>query len=140
MQMGREEAFRELEGVYAALERELAVLRPRCELSGRCCRFKDFDHQLWTTGLELDYLLAHEAPPGKAEPGVCPYLREGRCGAREHRMLGCRIFFCDPGYKDAMGPLYERFHREVKEIHRRHGIEYRYGELLSQLRGDDVRI
>lgn len=130
--MGREEAFRELEGVYADLERELAVLRPRCELSSRCCRFKDFGHQLWTSTLELDYLRAHEPPPepGAAE-GVCPYLKEGRCGARDHRMLGCRIFFCDPGYKEAMGPLYEKHHRAVKDIHVRHGIPYRYGEFLS---------
>lgn len=131
--MGREEAFRDLEGVYAALEAELAVLRPRCELSGRCCRFNEFGHQLWTTGLELDYLLAYETPPGTSTPGVCPYLREGRCGAREHRMLGCRIYFCDPGYQEAMGPLYERFHRDVKAIHVRHGIAYRYGELLAEL-------
>ena len=135
--MGREEAFRELESVYADLERDLAALRPRCELSSRCCRFKDFGHQLWTSALELDYLLAHEPAPAAVPEDVCPYLVQGRCGAREHRMLGCRIFFCDPGYKDAMGPLYEKHHRSVKEIHGRHGIEYRYGELLSELRRRD---
>lgn len=135
--MGREEAWRELEALYADLERELERLRPRCELSGRCCRFGEFGHQLWTSRLELDYLLAREGPPpsGAAE-GVCPYLKEGRCGARAHRMLGCRIFFCDPGYKDAMGPLYETYHRRVKEIHVRHGIPYLYGELLSLLRAE----
>jgi hypothetical protein len=53
-------------------------------------------------------------------------------------MLGCRIFFCDPGYKEAMGPLYEKYHRAVKEIHVRHGIPYLYGELLSRLREQDT--
>lgn len=132
--MGREEAFRELEALYAALDGALAAVRPRCELSSRCCRFKDFGHQLWTTGLELDYLLAHAPPPPPGPEGVCPYLKDGRCSVRDHRMLGCRIFFCDPAYQDAMGPLYERFHAEVKAIHRRHGIAYRYGELLASLR------
>ena len=133
--MGREDAFRELETVYADLERELGTLRPRCDLSSRCCRFTEFGHQLWTSTLELDYLRAHEPPPPEGAPaGVCPYLKEGRCGARDHRMLGCRIFFCDPGYKEAMGPLYEKYHRAVKAIHARHGIPYLYGEFLSLLR------
>jgi hypothetical protein len=137
--MGREEAFQELETVYADLERELATLRPRCDLSSRCCRFTEFGHQLWTSALELEYLLAHEpAPVGPAAEGVCPYLKDGRCGARDHRMLGCRIFFCDPGYKDAMGPLYEKHHRAVKAIHVRHGIPYLYGEFL-QMRAKAVR-
>ena len=129
--MGREEALKELEGLYAELEGELAARNPKCGLSGRCCRFKDFGHQLWTTDLELDYLFLG-VPPKQGE-GVCPYLEAGRCGAREHRMLGCRIYFCDPGFKDEMGPLYERYHRRVKEIHVRHGLPYAYGELLAKL-------
>ena len=130
----RDEAFRELEALYADLERELAALRPKCGLSGRCCRFKDFGHQLWTTDLELDYLRARAGGPSSPAPeGVCPWLKDGRCSAREHRMLGCRIFFCDPGYKDAMGPLYETYHRRLKEIHARHGLRYAYGELLAKL-------
>ena len=132
----QDEAFRDLEAAYADLERELAILRPKCELSGRCCRFKDFDHQLWTTDLELDYLLARAGRPSPGPGGVCPWLKDGLCSVRDHRMLGCRIFFCDPGYKEAMGPLYEKYHRRVKELHVRHAIPYRYGELLSLLHGD----
>lgn len=131
--MGREEAWRELEALYADLDRDLAELRPRCELSGRCCRFGEFGHQLWTTRLELDYLLAHRGPPASIPGGACPYLANGLCGVREHRMLGCRIYFCDPAYKDAMGPFYERYHGRLKEIHRRHGIPYHYEEVLKAL-------
>ena len=131
--MGRPEALGELDAVYAELEAELAARNPKCELSGRCCRFKEFGHQLWTTDLELDYLFQGAgAPPSKSD-AVCPYLENGRCGARSARMLGCRIYFCDPGFKDEMGPLYERYHRHVKEIHARHGIPYAYGELLAKL-------
>lgn len=129
----QDEAFRDLEAAYADLERELSVLRPKCELSGRCCRFKDFDHQLWTTDLELDYLLARAGRPSPGPEGVCPWLKDGLCSVRDHRMLGCRIFFCDPGYKDAMGPLYEKYHRRLKDIHARHGLPYAYGELLATL-------
>ena len=134
--MGGPELSRELEEIYADLDRELAVLRPLCQSSGRCCRFKAFGHQLWTTGVELDYLIEHQGLPTGAptEEGTCPYLKNGLCSVRDHRMLGCRIYFCDAGYKDAMGPLYEKYHARIKELHRRHGATYRYGELLASLR------
>ncbi|MBI3855288.1 MAG: hypothetical protein HY293_06320 [Planctomycetes bacterium] len=133
--MSRAEAWSELEGIYADLERELGLLRPLCQKSSRCCRFKDYGHQLWTTGLELDYLVDHEglpeAPPPQA--GTCPYLKDGLCGVRDHRMLGCRIYFCDAGYASAMGPLYEKYHARIKDLHRRHGLPYEYIEFLDAL-------
>jgi Fe-S-cluster containining protein len=134
--MGRPELWRELEEIYADLDRELALLRPLCQTSGRCCKFKAFGHQLWTTRLELDYLIEQEGLPaaGPGEEGVCPYLKNGLCSVRDHRMLGCRIYFCDAGYKDAMNPLYEKYHARIKDLHRRHGEEYRYGELLASIR------
>jgi Fe-S-cluster containining protein len=132
--MDRSRLWTELEGIYTDLERELATLRPLCQKSGRCCRFKDFGHQLWTTRLELDYLVEREGLPASAgEPGTCPYLRDGLCGVREHRMLGCRIYFCDTGYASAMGPLYEKYHARIKDLHRRHDVPYEYSELLSAL-------
>lgn len=134
--MGLPELWRELEEIYAELDRELAELRPLCRSSGRCCRFKAFGHQLWTTSLELDYLVAHAGLPAPAsgEEGTCPYLKDGLCSVRDHRMLGCRIYFCDAAYGEAMGPLYEKYHARIKELHRRHGRQYRYGELLVSLR------
>jgi hypothetical protein len=134
--MGRSELWRDLEEIYADLDRELSVLKPVCRTSGRCCRFKEFGHQLWTTSVELDYLVEQEGPPppASAEDGTCPYLRQGFCSVRDHRMLGCRIFFCDAAYAGAMGPLYEKYHARIKELHRRHGETYRYGELLALLK------
>ncbi|HVE39416.1 MAG TPA: hypothetical protein VNM14_05970 [Planctomycetota bacterium] len=133
---GRDDVWKELEGIYADLDRELAVLRPLCQRSGRCCRFKEFGHQLWTTGVELDYLVEREGlpTPGSAAAGeACPYLKDGLCGVRDHRMLGCRIYFCDAGYAGAMGPLYEKYHARIKDLHRRHGLPYEYGEFLSAI-------
>jgi Fe-S-cluster containining protein len=133
--MGRPEAWSELEEIYADLDRELSDLRPVCQTSGRCCRFKAYGHQLWTTRLELDYLIGHQGPPvaAGAEAGTCPYMKNGLCSVRDHRMLGCRIYFCDAGYAGAMGPLYEKYHARIKDIHRRHDLEYEYAELLTSL-------
>jgi Fe-S-cluster containining protein len=134
--MGRDEIRLELEQIYADLDRELSVLRPLCRQSSRCCKFKDYGHQLWTTQVELDYLVEHEGLPAGANPGadgVCPYLKDGLCGVRDHRMLGCRIYFCDAGYADAMGPLYEKYHARIKELHRRQGLPYEYGEFLAAI-------
>jgi hypothetical protein len=133
--MGLDAAFRDLETLYADLERELSARAPVCRRSSRCCRFKEYGHQLWTTALELDWLLAERAAPVGATEAACPYLQaDGSCGARGRRMLGCRIYFCDPAYQDAMNPLYERFHRRMKDLHRRHGIPYEYRELTAALR------
>jgi Fe-S-cluster containining protein len=135
--MGRSELWHELEEIYADLGRELATLRPLCQTSGRCCRFKAYGHQLWTTRLELEYLVEHAGLPAGPPPesGTCPYLKDGLCSVRDHRMLGCRIYYCDSGYAAAMGPLYEKYHTRIKELHRRHGEPYRYGELLASLPG-----
>ncbi|HXG62682.1 MAG TPA: hypothetical protein VNO22_15035 [Planctomycetota bacterium] len=132
--MDRAAAFRELEEIYRDLDRELAALRPRCELSGRCCRFREFGHELWTTPIEFEYLLRHAPRPSPRPEGVCPFLQGGLCGVRPYRMLGCRIFFCDAGYAPAMGPLYERYHARIRDLHRRHGVPYRYFEFLSAAR------
>jgi Fe-S-cluster containining protein len=136
--MARERLWEELEALYADLDRELSVLRPLCQRSGRCCRFRQAGHQLWTTEVELDYLVHHAGVPAAlatagTDPGTCPYLKDGLCGVRDHRMLGCRIYFCDPGYEAAMGPLYEKYHARMKELHRRHGVPYRYEEFLGAL-------
>ncbi len=133
-QTASEASYRELEEVYIELQSELDALRPLCRRSSRCCRFKEHGHQLWTTGLELQYLLDHEGPPEALRDGTCPYLEDGLCGVRDHRMLGCRIYFCDPAYESRMGPLYEKYHARIKELHVRHGIPYRYSEFLGEIR------
>ena len=129
--MKRQEAYRKLETIYADLGVELDRLRPRCELSGRCCKFKAYDHQLWTTPLEIDYLIENVGLPERVDHALCPYLEEGKCSVRAHRMLGCRIFFCDPDYESDMGPIYEKYHEKVKALHREAGVDYRYVEFVK---------
>ena len=127
-------AVRELEEVYADLEKELERRRPVCNLSGRCCRFGESGQQLWATQLEIDHLVEREGLPGSVPDGLCPYLRDGRCGVRGNRMLGCRVYFCDPAYAPHMSDVYERHHARIREIHRRRGLPYAYTEFLSEMR------
>ena len=131
--MNRQRATRELESIYADLQRELDELRPLCRLSGRCCRFGQSGQQLWTTRLELEFLLEHQGTPQEVQDGVCPYLSDGLCGVRDHRMLGCRVFFCDETYQSTMGPLYEKYHRRVRDLHSRFEIPYEYREFMGEI-------
>lgn len=127
-----------LQTLYAELAAELARLAPVCELSGACCRFGEYDHDLFVTDLELAELFAaHGAPAAVDDPRApdrrCPYQDGLACTAREGRPLGCRLFFCDPRYADAMPVVSGEFHRRLQALHDTHGIPYRYGELLRML-------
>jgi hypothetical protein len=54
-------------------------------------------------------------------------------------MLGCRIYFCDPAYASAMGPLYEKYHGKIKELQKRHAVPYRYSELIQALESRNLK-
>jgi len=129
----RQEAYRALEALYAELQAELDAMGPRCQLSGRCCRFGEFGHQLWVTTLEIDYLLEGAGFPAALPGGTCPFLKEGTCGARRHRALACRTFFCEPSFRYHMGPLHEKYHRRIKDLHRLAGIPCGYFEFMGEL-------
>ena len=135
-----EAAWRDLERVYAELDAELVKLGPVCRRSGACCRFARSGHELWTTSLEYEYLRARtglaKASREQIERGTCPFLEGGRCGVREHRMLGCRVYFCDPRYEPHMAGVYEKFHTRVKDVLRRHGLPYSYFRFLDRVRED----
>lgn len=135
-----EAAFRELEAIYRELEVDLRRLSPVCRQSSKCCRFASAGHQLWTTPIEYEYLRARTGFRGAdrtlLEQGTCPFLRDGTCGVRDDRMLGCRIYFCDPAYAPHMAALYEKYHARVKEAMRRHGLPYAYFNYLERVTGD----
>ena len=65
--------------------------------------------------------------------GVCPYLEDGLCGAREGRALGCRIFFCE-GDRAIQEQLYEKYLGKIQELFSMPGNELYYGELLQTLK------
>src|SRR5688572_28172809 len=101
--------------LYAAVHREIDARRPRCDLSGRCCRFEEFGHRLYVTTMELA-AFAHELEQARSArqlPAVgpwdgtgCAFQRGRLCGVHPIRPFGCRMFFCDPTATDWQNQLY----------------------------------
>ena len=120
---------------YAEVDRAVAAHRPRCQNRGACCRFDSFGHSLYVTTSELAFFVAgnrhRRRPVGSRQ--TCPYQRDGLCDAREHRPLGCRIFFCDPDAQSWQPDEYESHLRALKQIGADFDQEYRYVEWLSAL-------
>src|ERR1700722_17072917 len=87
--------------VYDKADRAVTAAGPRCDASGRCCRFKEYGHTLFISHFEAELLL-ESAPPytPPVSPDGCPFQVEGLCTARDARPLGCRIYFCDPAYEE----------------------------------------
>ena len=122
--------FERLRSIYAAADAAVASAGPRCDASGRCCRFKEFGHTLFVSQLEADYLLAHA--PHVDEPvndATCPFQVENLCTAREPRPLGCRVYFCDPTYQETGAEISERYLREIKALAVELGLPWRYAPL-----------
>jgi len=122
----------ELRAIYKALDQEIAQLGPVCELSGRCCRFAEFGHTLFVSGPEFAVLLNESPPPSRPldDGATCPWQDlKGRCTAREARPLGCRVYFCDPGYESHAPQLSERFLTQMKRLVERYDLAWNYAPL-----------
>jgi hypothetical protein len=128
------ELLERLKAVYAAADAAVAAAGPRCDSSGRCCRFKEYGHTLFISQIEADYLLAN-APPfvGPASDATCPFQVENLCTAREPRPLGCRVYFCDPAYQEIGAEISERYLRELKDLADEYKIDWRYRPLHTFL-------
>ncbi len=133
----------ELRAVYAELDAEVARLAPVCLISGRCCRFREFGHTLFVSEPEVQYLLIEAPEPVRPldEGQTCPWQDDrGRCTARAARPLGCRVYFCDPTYRDAAPVLSERFIARLKRLTERHGLPWNYAPLHRHLHGRAERL
>jgi hypothetical protein len=122
-----------LRAIYARVAEDLAA-RPElsCELSGRCCRFREAGHQLYLTRLEYEEMVARGgARP--ADPDACPWLEDGLCGNREGRALACRTYFCSDEKQAA--EVTERWHAEIRNLHANSGLDYDYRSLASHMEG-----
>lgn len=130
-------ALRSIHGDMAAATRERG---PRCDASGRCCRFGEWGHLLYVTGLEAAWCLrgsgrtpTAEDVRAAAERDDCPFLDAGRCGVHAFRPVGCRAYFCDPVAAGWQEELSERMIARLRALHQEHGIPYRYGEWRTML-------
>jgi Fe-S-cluster containining protein len=116
--------------LYAEVDRDVTAAGPVCLASGRCCRFKEWDHTLFLSNLEAEVLLAsapeYERP---ASADFCPFQKDKLCTAREPRPLGCRVYFCDPSYQEKAGAITEKYLRKLKELAEAHGLPWRYAPL-----------
>lgn len=68
---------------------------------------------------------------------VCPFQVDRSCSTHAIRPLGCRIFFCQAGTEAWQQALYERYLDELRSLHDRHGVAYRYADWLALL--DEAR-
>jgi Fe-S-cluster containining protein len=138
--LGRPGVALEMEGIYGYIDAAVEARRPLCSMSGRCCNFEAYGHRLYLTGLETAYTLARldGAPTAGAiaaarSRGGCPFQEGKLCSIHAFRPPACRVYFCDPTAGDWMQETSERLLRELRRLHERHGVEYRYGEWRSML-------
>jgi len=118
--------------IYRDLTRDLERAGATCAACGDCCHLADYGHELWLTEVELAYLLRASGARVPTASGVCPYLEDGRCAAREGRALSCRIFHCDLD-RAIQHRLHEKYLERLRGVAAGRGIELGYGELLASL-------
>ena len=116
--------------LYDDLAADIARAAPVCELSGRCCRFKEYGHTLFISRPEAELLLEQGLPEGAAiDEAGCPFQVNGLCTARERRPLGCRVYYCDPSYAGVGEALSERYIARLKALHDETGTNWEYRPL-----------
>ena len=124
--------------VYRRADAETTRGRALCLGGGACCKFDLTAHRLYLSTGELAFLCqSPPADPRRCRLGRCPYQVAARCSARQHRPLGCRLFFCDPRARDWSRPCHERYHREIQLLHERRRVPYLYAELTGSLANFD---
>ncbi len=130
-----------LEQLYDRIQTETDHRRPRCEVSGRCCRFEEYGHRLYVTALELAVFtakLAEREYSVQDNPGRCPFQAGGLCSVHSIRPMGCRLFFCDSSSRQWQEEQYEKFHGEVKALHDELDVPYSYMEWIAGLRQSKI--
>jgi hypothetical protein len=130
----------DLLAVYAAADTAVLAAGPRCDASGRCCRFTEYGHTLFISAFEAELLL--ERAPAYEQPvsrDGCPFQVNGLCTARESRPLGCRIYFCDPTYQERMAEITEEALAALKRIADEHGTGWHYAPLYHFLNANEAR-
>ncbi|GIW86265.1 MAG: hypothetical protein KatS3mg108_0589 [Isosphaeraceae bacterium] len=125
-----------LQALYGDLDDAIARAGPVCQLSGRCCRFQEYDHRLYLSELEAAYLIHTATPPLRPldAGATCPWQdSKGLCTAREARPLGCRVYYCDPHYHDEGPRLSELYIGQLKQLTHATGRPWNYAPLHAHL-------
>lgn len=126
--------YSELGAVYQQLEKELMMLNPGCTRCGTCCNFNAFDHILYTSSIEVDFIVQNVTVPDfNVSDNVCPFLKDNQCGIRDFRTLGCRVFYCNPHSKEILQSLYEKYYQMIKDLSEKYHTPWNYLPFLNQL-------
>jgi Fe-S-cluster containining protein len=130
----------EIMKLYAEVDAAVAAAGPKCESTGRCCRFTEWGHVLYLSHLEAEILLdAAPAYKQPVSPDGCPFQIDKLCTAREPRPLGCRIYFCDPNYQETASVIMEDALTKLKRLAEEHDLGWRYAPLHAFLNGSEPR-
>jgi len=126
--------YSELGRIYQRLEKELTQLNPGCNRCGTCCNFSTFDHVLYTSSIEVNFITRNvEVPNFNVSDNLCPFLKDNQCSIRDFRTLGCRVFYCNPHYKEVLYGVYEKYYQMIKELSMKYNIQWKYLPFLDQL-------
>ena len=121
--------------IYKKLDAELASINPGCNACGTCCHFDEFGHVLYASTIETDFILENvEVPSFDLDKNVCPFLIDDQCTIREHRALGCRVFFCDPQHKETLQGIYEKYYTIIKDLAIDSDVEWHYAPIMKLLK------
>jgi hypothetical protein len=130
-----------IQQVYSEADADVAAAGPKCDASGRCCRFKEYGHTLFVSSLEAEVLLESAPPFERPVSGdFCPFQVDNLCTARDPRPLGCRVYFCDPNYQETGNRITEAYLRQLKSLAEESGIAWRYAPLHHFLNESDGRV
>jgi len=145
----RPQIARAIDDLHTEIERAVEAAAPRCEQSGRCCRFEQYGHRLYVTGLEAALVVERELASittkkqpidSKSQEALspslmdkCPFQIGKTCGVHANRPAGCRIYFCDERWAPMMTGVAERAVGRVREMHRAFDVPYRYMEWRALL-------
>lgn len=136
---------KDLQAIYKELDEELAKLSPGCNACGECCNFDRFNHVLYATMIEVDYIKRNvsvpqnhtdSSPPPHSRTGknVCPFLIDRKCTIRDYRTLGCRVFHCNPDYQQNLSQeIYNKYYRKIKDIAQAYGLGWSYAPFMELL-------
>jgi Fe-S-cluster containining protein len=134
MENDEQENNSELINIYNELDLELSKINPGCDSCGDCCHFDEFGHELYTSTIEVDYILENvNVPPFDPDQRACPFLIEKKCTIREHRTLGCRVFFCNPDYKETSYEIYDKYYKKIKDLATESQTEWNYAPMMKLL-------
>lgn len=126
-----------LRAIYAAADADVLASGSACAVSGRCCRFKEYEHVLYLSGVEAAVFLADAPERAVDSDGAssCPWQdARGLCTARDARPLACRTFLCDPKYQEHGPEIMERHLHAIKQLTLAHGLAWGYAPLADHLR------